>query len=97
MAQWVPFTDGAPAQTRWTRIDNRFSECRPAIDAHAALAVLSAARQTNSNMPTWPGARAHLPIAHLPVKPSIPVTLKGFEETAGPFMPEIALRRFAWL
>jgi hypothetical protein len=40
MAQWVPFPGGAPAQTGWTRIENRFAERRPAIDAHAASALL---------------------------------------------------------
>lgn len=40
MAQWIPFPDGAPAQTGWSRIENRFAWRRPAIDADAVLAVL---------------------------------------------------------
>jgi hypothetical protein len=68
----------------WSRIANRFCSAR---------------RQINSNMSTWAGARAHLPIAQPLVKPPIPVTLKDFEETAGPSMLELApngraLRRF---
>jgi hypothetical protein len=91
MAQWIPFPNGAPAQTGWSRNENRFAWRRPAIDADAVLAVLLGASTNQFQHADLGGGHERICQTPQPlVEPSIPVTLKGFEETAGPLMAEIA-------